>query len=133
GVGKILGRLLRDVVPDTVQDLMGVLSGEHLSIGCAVFGLPVEIAADGYRWHRDHRSGSKFRVEVVVARLALSKPEPPAVVVYDDVDVVGVVECRGGAVVGGIIELPSGRGAMPNELIEVVGVLPVATRSAIGR
>jgi hypothetical protein len=50
-----------------------------------------EDAADGDREHRHDRFGGEFGFEVVVAGFAWRQFEPPAVIVDEDVDVVGVV------------------------------------------
>ena len=66
------------------------------------------------------------------SRLALSEPEPPAVVVDHDGDVVGVVEGRGAALEGRVVEVPLRRGGLPDELGEVAAVLLVAGPAALG-
>lgn len=50
----------------------------------------------------------------------------------DDVDVVGIVEGRGGASIGVVVELPRRRRVMPNELVEVARVVAIAAQAALG-
>lgn len=64
---------------------------EHLPVGCPVLGRPVEIATD--------RDGGTPMVGLAASLAStaslcvhLGQPEPPPIVVYDDVDMVGAVE-----------------------------------------
>ena len=104
--GEILGRLLRDVMADPVQDPVGVLAREHLPVRGPVLGRSVEIATNRDGWHADGWLGRQLGLDGVVAWFALGQPEPPPIVVYDDVDMVGVVEGAGRAVIGGVVEVP---------------------------
>jgi hypothetical protein len=80
----------------------------------------------------DHGPGLQLALEPVVAALALREPQPPAVVVDDDRDVVRVLPGRGALGVGGLVEVPLRRGELPDELVELVGVLRVALLAAVG-
>jgi hypothetical protein len=50
----------------------------------------------------------------------------------DDGDVVGIVERRGGAIEGGVIEGPFRRRDLPDQLAEVAPVLGIPGRAALG-
>ena len=133
GIRERLRRLLRHVVPDAVENAVRVRTGEHLAVGGAVFVGAVEVAADRDRRHGNRRASSQLAVEVVVLRFALCQTKPPAIVVDDDVDMIRIGERRGRAVIGGVVELPRRRRLVPDELVEVVGVLAVAANPSVGR
>ena len=59
-----------------------------------------------------------------------ARPEPPAVVVDHDLDVVGVVERRRAAVERGLVEVPPRRRGSPDQLRELA---PVGARSRPAR
>ncbi|GHK01732.1 hypothetical protein SY2F82_35290 [Streptomyces sp. Y2F8-2] len=106
--GERLGSLLRDVVTDALQRAVDVRSGELAAVGRAVVrrgeGGQRTVERDG--GHVDGWTFGKPRLEVLVARVARCEPEPPAVIVDDDVNVVRVVERLGGAVEDGVAEVP---------------------------
>jgi hypothetical protein len=83
---------------------MPVRAGEFFGIGTSVRGGPVEVAADGDRRHPDHGTFEQPGFQVTVLRLALSEAQPPPVIVYDDVDVIGIGEECGGAVKRAVVE-----------------------------
>ncbi len=96
-------------------------------MGCAV-GISFECdCGDG-----DDGGFGKFFFEVVVFWLARGEAKTPAIVVDDDGDVVRVVEGLSGAIVGGIVKVPLRRCGLPDEFVEVVGVLGVAEFAAVG-
>src|SRR6185312_12431443 len=128
-----LRRLLRHVMSDAVEDPVRVGAGEHLAVGRTILVGAVEVATDGDGRHGYRRACGQLAVKVVVLRFTLCEAEPPPVVVDHDVDMVGIVERCGRAVVGGVVELPRRRGLLPDELVEVVRVLAVAANPAIGR
>src|SRR5882757_1414837 len=105
-IGELARCLLWHVVPDAVEHAVGVLAGEQLPVGLAVLGGPVEVAGHRDRRHADLGFGGKLAFHVVVLGLTWCQAETPPVVVDDDLDVVGVGEGRGTAVVGGIVERP---------------------------
>ena len=110
---------------------MRVRARELLLIGTSVRGGPVEVAADGDRRHRDHGTFEQPRFQVAVLRLSFSEAQPPPVVVDDDVDVIGIVEGRGGALERGVVEVPLRRGDLPNQLVELAPVLAVTEAAAL--
>jgi len=73
---------------------MRVRAGELLGIGTSVRGGSVEVAANSDRRHRDHGTFEQPGFQVAILRLSLSEAQLPAVVVDDDVDVIGIVEGR---------------------------------------
>jgi hypothetical protein len=64
----------------------------HFPLCASVRGRPVEVAADGDRRHRNQGTFGQARFQVVVLLLSFGEAQPPAVVVDNDVDVIGVVE-----------------------------------------
>ena len=56
--------------------------------------------------------------ELVVFRLAFGQAEPPAIIVDHDGDVIRIVEGRGAAIERRVVELPFGRGDLPDQLGE---------------
>jgi hypothetical protein len=77
--------------------------------GCArlsVRGRTIEIAGDGDRGYGDARTREDFLLEVAVLRFAVGDTQSPAIVVNDDLDVIGIVERRRRARERRIIELP---------------------------
>ena len=81
--------------------------------------------------HGDDRTFGKPLFQLVELRLAFSQSEPPAVIVDHDADVVRVVEGRRAAIERGIIEVPSRRGELPNQLGEFTPVFVVAGPAAL--
>ncbi len=94
-------------------------------MGCAV-GIPFQRK----RGDGDDRAAGEPLFEIVVLGLAFRQAEPPAVIVYDDGDVVRVVEGRGGPIERRLVELPFGRSELPNELVEIMAVFLVAKLAA---
>ena len=92
----------------------------------------VGVALEGDRGHGDDRGFGEPILQLVVLGLAVGQPEPPAVVVDDDVDVIRVVERRRAAIEGGIVEAPLRRSGPPDQLGEVAPVLVVAGPAAVG-
>ena len=94
--------------------------------------------AVGVALERDRRARvmtGRFReplLELGVLGLAVGQPEPPAVVVDHDRDVVGVVERRRAALEGGVVEVPLRRRGPPDQLRELAPVLLVAGAAALG-
>jgi hypothetical protein len=114
------------------RNAVRVGAGELPGIGGAVGRRSVEIAADRDRGHIDDGSLEESLLECVVLALAVGEAQPPAVVVDDDVDVVGVVERRRAALVGRVVELPLRRRELPDQLVELTPVLGVAAPAALG-
>jgi hypothetical protein len=56
--------------------------------------------------HRDDGSFGEALLEFGVFGFAFGQPEPPPIVVDHDRDVIRVVEGRGAAVEGGVVEAP---------------------------
>lgn len=93
-------------MPDAVQDAVLVGPGVERAVAGAVLGRTVEVGADGDGRHGDRRLAGQSRFIGVIVGLTRSQAEPPPVVVHDDVDVIGIVEGRGGQVIGGVVEVP---------------------------
>ena len=92
----------------------------------------VGVAFERDRGHRDHRPRGELLLELGVLGFAVGEPEPPAVVVDHDRDVVGVVEGRCAALEGGVVEVPLRGGGPPDELRELAPVLLVPRPAALG-
>src|SRR5262249_27002795 len=133
-LGKRLRRFLWQIVPDATTDgPVLVYAREFLGITTRVrvrSTIGVALERDGR--DGDHRSVGKLLFQLVVFRLAFSQSEPPAIVVDDDRNVVGIVERRGTAIEGGIVEIPLRRGEVPDEFVEIVPVPVVAGAAAFG-
>ena len=93
----------------------------------------VGIAFERDRRHGDHRACREPLFQLVILRLALGQAEPPAIVVDDDIDVIGVVERRGAAIERRVVEAPFRRRGLPDQLRELVPVLLVAGAAALRR
>src|SRR4051794_5790477 len=92
----------------------------------------ISIAFQGNRRHGDGRTFGEPLFQFVILRLACGQPEPPAVVMDHDADVIRVVEGRGAAREGGLVEVPFGRGELPDEPGKVGPVSLVAGPPAFG-
>ena len=97
--------------------------------GC---GAPLASPSSVIVGHRDHRPFGEPLLQVSVFRLSLRHPEPPAIVVDHDRDVVGVVEGRRAAVERGLVELPFRRRGSPDQPRELAPVPLVARAAALG-
>src|SRR3954470_10010696 len=112
---------------------MVILAGKLGTVSSSVSCGTVEVAGDRDGGHRNDRRGGDFLFQNVVFGFTVSQAQPPTVIVDDNAGVIGVGERRRTAVVGGIVEVPVRGGELPDELVEVESVLPVATLSAFGR
>src|SRR6516165_2778795 len=124
--GERFRSLLRDIVTDALQDSVRILSRELLSIGGAVRGRTIEIAANRDCGHIDDRSLEEPLFKMFVGWLAFGQTQPPAVIVDDDAHVIRVVERRRGTIKRSIIKAPLGRGVLPDELVEITPIFSVA-------
>src|SRR5207245_11143780 len=70
--------------------------------------------------------------QLVILGLALSQSEPPAIVMDHDTDVIRVIEGRCRPIERRIVKLPFRRGELPDQLVEVPGVLAVSKAPAFG-
>src|SRR5437588_4976581 len=92
----------------------------------------ISIAFQGNRRHGDGRTFGEPLFQFVILRLACGQPEPPAVIVDHDADMIRVVEGRGAALESGLVEVPFRRSELPDELREVAPVSLVAGLAAFG-
>ena len=67
---------------------------------------PIGVAFEGDGRYADDGALREPPFEVVVSRFPFGQPEPPSVVVDHDVDMILVVEGRGAALEGRIVEVP---------------------------
>lgn len=134
GFGKGLRVFLRQIVPYAALDRpVLVFAGEFLRVGAWIrVGRAIGVAFKGDRRHGDDRTFGKPLFQIVVFRLAFSEPEPPAVIVDHDGDVIGIVEGRCAAIERGIIEGPLRRSDLPYELGKFTPVFVVAGPAAVG-
>src|ERR1044071_2488364 len=116
---------------DPFEDLMRVLPGELAPIGRAARIGAVEITGDRDRRLSDDRTRIKLALEAVVLRVARGEADAPAVVVYHDRHMIGILVRRRGAVEGRIVEAPFRRLERPDQLVEIVGVPCVAEQAAL--
>ena len=93
-------------------------------------GRTIGIAFERNRGYGDDGTLRKPPFEVVVPGLALRQPEPPAVVVDHDRDMIRIVERRGAAIVRGIVERPLRRSLLPDEFVEIAAVFLLAEAPA---
>src|ERR1700727_1432021 len=118
GLGKSLRSLLRQIVPDAAGDgPMRVLAGElRLVVLRLRMGSTVGVTFEGDRGHGDDGATGESLFQVVVLRLALGHAEPPAIVVDHNADMIWVVKGRGAPAERRVVELPSRRGRLPDEV-----------------
>src|SRR6478736_1092201 len=95
-------------------------------------GGAVRVTLERDRRHGHYWSGSQALFERVVLLFAFGQPQPPAVVVHDDSNVIGVVERRRASIERCVVELPLRRGELPDQFGEVVPVLVVALAATLG-
>ena len=133
-MGKGLRGFLGQIVPDiALNDPVLVFARKFPGVGAAVrVWCTVGIAFKSYGRYGDERPLGKPLLQVIIFRLAFSQAEPPAVVVDDDVDVVRVLEGCRRPIERCVVEVPLRRGKLPDELVEVVGVLTVAEPATFG-
>ena len=124
GLGEGLGCFLRQVVPDAARnDTMLVAAREFRRVDAGVRvrrAIGVAFERDG--GHGNHRSGGESLFQIVILRFTVRQSQPPAVIVDDDGDVVGVVERGGAALERGIVKFPLRRGELPDQLRKVMPV-----------
>src|SRR6516164_4846991 len=97
-------------------------AGEHLGVGGGLLmRRTVGITLHGDRGHADDRTLGQPLLQIVVLCLALGETLPPAIVVYHDRDMIGIVE--------GLFR----RSELPDQLREIVTILVVAGAAALGR
>ena len=124
--GEGLRSFLRQIVSDAAVDRpVLVLAGEFPDVGARIRmwrAVGITLKRDG--WHGDDGKLGKLLFEIVMLRLAFGQAEPPAIVVDHDRDMIGIFEGRSAAVKGGVVEVPSRRGDLPDELCEIARVFP---------
>src|SRR5829696_6001661 len=107
-LSKGLRGFLGQVVPDTSLDNpMRIGAREFPGIGTRLRvwrAIGITFERDGR--DGDHRARRQPLFQIVKVRLTVSQPEPPAVVMDDDGDVIRVVERRRAALERGIVEVP---------------------------
>ena len=94
---------------------------------------PVRVALECDRRHGDGRCRGEPLFERVVFGLAVRQPEPPAVIVDHDRDMIGIVEGGGRAFERGVIEIPFRRCGPPDEPGKVAPVFFIARTATVGR
>src|SRR5579859_3862123 len=134
-LGERLRGFLRQVVPDAAGDEpVRIFARELAAIGGRVrVRRAVGVAFEGDRGHGDDGTCGKSVFQVVIFALAVSQAEPPAVIVNNHVDVIGVVERHRRAIECRVVEVPLRRSKPPDELREIVPVFVVAGPAAFRR
>ena len=122
-------------MPDSAADgPVRIFAGKLLGIGSWVrMRRAVGVAFESDGGHRDDRTFGKPLFQIVIFRLAFGQSLPPAIIVDDDRDVIGVFEGRRRAIERSVVEVPLRRGKLPNELRKVVPVFVVAGLAAFRR
>ena len=93
----------------------------------------VRVALERDRGHGDDGAAREPLLQFRAVGFAFGEPESPAVVVDHDRDVVRIVEGRGAALEGCVVEVPPRRGGPPDQLRELAPVSLVAGAAALGR
>src|ERR1700682_1158167 len=93
----------------------------------------IGVTFQGDGGHGDDWTFGEPLFQLVILGLTLSQSEPPAIVMDHDTDVVRVIEGRRRAIERRIVKLPFRRGELPDQLVEVPGVLAVSKPPAFGR
>src|SRR6476646_9301820 len=106
GLREGLWVFLRYVVTDAAQHTVRIFAGEFAGIPFSILSCTIEIAGNRDRGDRDRRTSEQFLLEISVLRFALRDAQPPAIVVNDDLDVIGILERIRRAIERGITELP---------------------------
>ncbi len=86
----------------------------------------VGVAFKRDRWQADHGTQSELPFQFVILRLTSGQPQPPAIIVNHDVDVIRIVEGCCAALERSIIEVPFRRSDLPNELGKIAPVSSIA-------
>src|SRR5262249_29632176 len=128
GLGKRLGRLLRQVVFYSAGDRpMRVLAREFLGVrGGFRMRRPVGVALEGNGGYADVRARGQTLLQLLVLRLAIGQAQAPAIVVNDDGDMIRIVKSSGTALEGRLVEIPLRRGELPDEQRKVAPILVIA-------
>jgi hypothetical protein len=83
----------------TTNRSMLVPAGELIGVGTGLrMRCAVGIALEGDGRHPNHRKCGKSLFQIVILWLALGETEPPAVIVNDDRNMIGIVKGRSAAV-----------------------------------
>ena len=106
-------------MPDAARDdPVRISAREFLGIGTGIrVWCPIGIAFKSNRGHGDVRTFGEPLFQLVIFRLAFSQSEPPAIIMDHDADMIRIVEGRGAALEGGIVEVPLWRSDLPNGLL----------------
>jgi len=120
---------LRQIVTDATGDKpVFVFARELLAIGCgARVGCSVRVTFHRDRGQGNGRTFGKPLLEMVILRLTFRNADPPAVIVNHNGSMVRVVERRCRTIESGVVEIPLGRRKLPDEFVEIVPVLLVAS------
>lgn len=129
-----LRRFLRQIVADAAFDgPVRILAGELVTIGCGLrVRRAIGLTFQSERRHADHRRRCQTFLQITILSLAFHQPQPLAVVIDDDSDVIRVVERRGAAVELCIIEVSFRRGDLPDQPGKIASVFIVALLPAFG-
>jgi hypothetical protein len=119
GLRCFLGQVVTDPLEIPVRIIARELFGVRVRrrVGCSI-----GITFEGNGGHADDRGFEKFVFQIVVFRLALRQPQPPAIVMDRDRDVVRVIEGGCAAIKCGVIKVPFRGSKLPDKLREFVRV-----------
>ena len=115
------------------DDPVSILAGEFLTICCGVGRVwrTICIAFEGNGGHGDGRKLSELLFEFVILRFAFSQSNPKAIIVNHDGHVIPIIEGSRGAIECGIVEVPLGRGDLPNELRKITALFVIASSATL--
>src|ERR1700752_1540651 len=113
---------------------MRILAGESLRIRTGIrMRRAIGIAFQGNCRNGDDRTVSEPLLQIVITRLAFNEAKTPTVIVNHDLSMIRILEGRGTAIKGGIVEVPFWRSLPPNELGKIVPIFFIADPAAFGR
>src|SRR5262249_28119401 len=132
-LGERLWGFLRQVVPDPSRDVpVLVWARKFAPVGARLqVRRAVGVTLHGDGGHGNYRSCRKLLFQRVEFGFAFCEAQPPAVVMDDNGNVVWIVEGRGAAIEGSVVELPVGRSELPNQLRKLAPVFFVTGTAAL--
>src|SRR3954463_6009668 len=121
-------------MPNSCRDrAMFVVAGKHAGVtGRIGMWSAICVPFEGDRRHRNSRAFGETALKPVILRLTVGQPEAPAVIVDDDVDVIGIVEGFSAALEGRVVEPPLRGGQLPDKPRECFRVRLIPCTPALG-
>jgi hypothetical protein len=107
------------------RELLGI--GRRLWVRGAIC-----IALKGDCWHADGRAHGELNFHIVIFWLARSQAKSPAIIVGDNTHMIRIVERLRSSIEGVIIEVPFGRGGLPNQLCKIMPIFLIPGTTTFG-